>query len=146
MTWLPRAPTLDGGTGQSPVPNHLNLANPSNLRRIRRNGGEEITAEAELPPACSRTAKAWPGRPALTVMLLLANAPLGLTGCGHATVPCPTPTSQLDRLRGETERLREETERAQSEEEAWDARKEAAAQRVQAAQARLDSLAAARRH
>jgi len=78
-------------------------------------------------------------------MFLLANTPLGLTGCGHATVPCPTPTSQLDHLRAETERLRQETERVQSEEEAWDARKEAAAQRVLAAQARLDSIAAVRR-
>jgi len=121
------------------------LTNPSSLRRIRRNRGEPITAEAELSPAGSSTAKAWPGRPALAVVLFLANTPLWLTGCGHATVPCPTPTSQLDRLRGETGRLREDTERAQSEEEAWVARKEAAAQRVLAAQARLDSLAAARR-
>ncbi len=87
----------------------------------------------------------WPGRPALTVSFLLITWPVGFAGCGHATVPCPTPTSQIDRLRGEAERLREDTEKAQAEEEAWDARKEAAAQRVLAAQARLDSLAAARR-
>jgi len=62
------------------------------------------------------------------LFLLFASA-LGLAGCGHATVPCPTPTDQLDRLRGETERLREDTERAQAEE----------------AQARLDSLMEGRR-
>jgi len=120
------------------------LTNPSSLRRIRRNRGEPITAEAELPPAGSSSAKAWPGRPALAVVLFLANTPLWLTGCGHATVPCPTPTNQLDRARGETEKLRGETERAQSEEEAWSARKEAAAERVEAARARLDSLSSGR--
>ena len=98
-----------------------------------------------MPLVRSRTAKAWPGRQALVVTFLLANTPLGLTGCGQATVPCPTPASQLDHLRGETERQREETERAETEEGAWEARKEAAAQRVDAAQARLDSLAAVRR-
>ncbi len=87
----------------------------------------------------------WPGPVALTVISLLVTAPLGLTGCGHATVPCPTPTLELDHLRSETERARADTERAQAEEDAWVARKEAATQRVLAAQARLDSLAAARR-
>ena len=69
-----------------------------------------------------------------------------LEGCGHATVPCPTPTTELDRLRGETERLREETERVQTEEEAWNARRDAAAKRAEEAQARLDSLGAERNH
>lgn len=73
-------------------------------------------------------------------LMILITTPFGLAGCGHATVPCPTPTTDLDRLRGETERLRQDTERAQGEEEAWNARKEAAAQRVADTQARLDSL------
>ena len=80
------------------------------------------------------------------MILLLVPTPLGFAGCGHATVPCPTPVVELDRLRGETERLREETERAQVEEEALGARRDAAAEHAEAAQARLDSLAAARRH
>jgi hypothetical protein len=71
---------------------------------------------------------------------------LDIIGCGHATVPCPTPTTQLDRLRDETERLRQDTERAKAEEGAWDARREAAAQRVSEMEARLDSLAAVRHH
>jgi len=97
-----------------------------------------------LPPACFGTAKAWPGRRALAVALILAA--LGTSGCGQATVPCPTPASQLDRLRSETERQRQDADRAQEEEGAWDARREAAARRVTEIQARLDSLAAVRHH
>jgi hypothetical protein len=77
-------------------------------------------------------------------MFLLVITPLGVAGCGHATVPCPTPTVELDRIRAETEQAREDSEKAQEEEGAWEARKEAAAQRVRDIQARLDSLAAAR--
>ncbi len=77
-------------------------------------------------------------------LFLLITTPFGFAGCGHATVPCPTPTTELDRLRGETERLRQETERVQAEEEAWNARKDAAAQRVEDTQARLDSLTTGR--
>jgi ABC-type phosphate transport system auxiliary subunit len=80
------------------------------------------------------------------VALLVGAAALGPSGCGQATVPCPTPTSQLDRLRSETERLRQDADRAQAEQGAWDARRQAAAQRVSGIQARLDSLAAVRHH
>jgi hypothetical protein len=80
------------------------------------------------------------------VALLLGTTALGAAGCGQATVPCPTPTAQLDLLREETERFRDETERAQAEEGAWDARREAAARRVSDIEARLDSLAAVRHH
>src|SRR2546426_9894637 len=100
-------------------------------------------AAAHLSVADSRTARIWPGRSVPAILLLFTT--LGLTGCGHATVPCPTPTDQLDRLRGETERLREGTERAQAEEEALGARRDAAAERAEAAQARLDSLMEGRR-
>jgi hypothetical protein len=80
------------------------------------------------------------------VAFLLGTTAFGVSGCGQATVPCPTPTSQLDRLRAETERLRQENDRAQTEEGAWDARREAAALRVSDIQARLDSLATVRHH
>ena len=99
-----------------------------------------------MPPAGSGTARIRPGLPALTAFFLLVAIPLGFTGCGHATVPCPTPTTELDRLRAETERARENTERARAEEEGWVARKEAAAQRVRDIEARNDSLAGARSH
>ena len=89
-------------------------------------------------------AKAWPDRRALTAFLLLLSAPLGLAGCGHATVPCPTPVGQLERVRQETVRMMEDTDKAVAEEEAWDARKTAAAERVEATRARLDSLASER--
>lgn len=85
-------------------------------------------------------------RRALSVVFLLGTTTLGVSGCGQATVPCPTPTTQLDRLRAETESLREEADRAKTEQGAWEARKEAAAQRVSDIQARLDSLAAVPHH
>ena len=97
-----------------------------------------------MPAAGSGTARIRPGRPSPTVVSLLLAIPLGLAGCGHATVPCPTPTTELDRSRAETERMRQDTEKAQSEEEAWGARKDAAEQRVRDIQARNDSLADAR--
>lgn len=99
-----------------------------------------------MPPARSGTVKAWPGRRTLAAVMFLGATALGAPGCGQATVPCPTPTTQLDRLRDETERLREDADRAHTEEGAWDARREAAAQRVSDIQARLDSLAAVRHH
>ena len=99
-----------------------------------------------MPPARSGTVKAWPGRRALAAVMFLGATALGAPGCGGATVRCPTPTTQLDRLRDESERLREDADRAHTEEGAWDARKEAAAQRVSDIQARLDSLAAVRHH
>lgn len=99
-----------------------------------------------MPPVRSRTVKAWPGRRTLAAVVFLGAMALGAPGCGQATVPCPTPTTQLDRLRAETERRREDADRAHTEEGAWDARKEAAAQRVSDIQARLDSLAAVRHH
>ena len=101
-------------------------------------------AKAELPPAGSRTARMWPGRPVPTLAFLLVTMLLGVMGCGHATVPCPTPTVELDHLRAETDRARQDSEKAQGEEGAWGARKEAAAQRVRDIEARIDSLAAAR--
>lgn len=120
--------------------------NISKLRPFRHSLDGRPPDPPDLSAAGSGTAKAWPGRSALTAFLILFTALFGLAGCGHATVPCPTPTTQLDRLRGEAERLREETERAQTEEGAWEARREAAASRAEAAQARLDSIAAGRDH
>ncbi len=146
MTSPERAPTLKGGTGRPSVPTHSNLSDTSNLSRICRFHGEGNLRRAGLPATCSHTAKGWPVPGTAIVLLFLVTMPLGVTGCGHATVPCPTPTTELDRLRSETERLREDTERVQTEEGAWEARRDAAAQRAEDAQARLDSLGAERNH
>jgi hypothetical protein len=105
-----------------------------------RIAGAGFLARAEAMPAESKTARNWPERSILAGLLLFAWTPLA--GCGHATVPCPTPTSELDRLRDETEAARAETDRAEAEEEALEARRDAAAEGVAAAQAALDSLEA----
>ena len=82
----------------------------------------------------------WPERCVLAGLLLIAVTPLAATGCGHATVPCPTPTSELDQLREETDTARSETDRAEAEQAALEARRDAASGRAAAAQAALDSL------
>jgi hypothetical protein len=124
-------------------PNERNLIQTEKLPRFHRNRDGGVASHRDWPPAGSGTAGIRPALPVLAALFLLVVIPLGLTGCGHATVPCPTPTRELDRLRVETERLREDAERAEAEEEAWVARKDAAAQRVRDIQARRDSLAAA---
>ncbi len=63
-------------------------------------------------------------------------------GCGHATVPCPTPTSGVDMHRAELEQAGEAVGRARVEERALRARRDQVAQRVAASQAALDSLRA----
>jgi len=73
-------------------------------------------------------------------LVLLISA----AGCGGATAPCPTPTTELDRLRGESERLDKELERATREERAMSTRRDEAGRRITAAQAALDSIARAK--
>lgn len=102
--------------------------------------GERPDALANAQPAEPKAARNWSERSVLAALFLLTTAPLAVTGCGHATVPCPTPTSELDRLRDETDRARAEMDRALAEEAALEARRDDAAQRVGAAKAALDSL------
>ena len=96
-----------------------------------------------------RPVRIWPGlgwaafgsdaRWALLALLLSA------AGCGGATAPCPTPTTELDRLRDESERLEQDLAKATREERALSAQREEAGRRVASAQAALDSIAAAKR-
>lgn len=74
-----------------------------------------------------------------TIALLISAA-----GCGGATAPCPTPTTELDRLRGENERLEHDLARATRDDRTIAAQREEAARRVAAAQAALDSIAGAK--
>lgn len=74
--------------------------------------------------------------------VLGAAALLAVLGCGHATVPCPTPTSSIDEHRAEVEKVGETIGRARAEERALQARRDEAARRAAAARAALDSLRA----
>jgi len=71
-------------------------------------------------------------------LLLLATH-----GCG-STAPCPTPTTELDRLRTESERLEREMDEAGSADAAANEEREEALRRLAEAQAALDSIAEAR--
>ena len=80
-------------------------------------------------------------KPAACALLPLLSV---MAGCGGATVPCPTPTAELDSLRGDSERLEEDLTRAESEARRLQADRDQAVKRVRAAEAALDSLARAR--
>jgi hypothetical protein len=128
------------GAGDSPRKNSYNLIFHNTLIRNHRRAGGPANALAGAPPVKPKAVGNWPKRSVLAGLLLLAATPPTLAGCGHATVPCPTPTSELDRLRDETEGAREETDRAGAEADALEARRDAAEQRAAAARAALDSL------
>lgn len=87
----------------------------------------------------------WPARLAAEARGLLLGALLGLpilAGCGGAHAPCPTPTSEIDRLRQESTRMQTDLDRAVAEERRLRSERDAAALKLGAAQAALDSLLA----
>jgi hypothetical protein len=100
--------------------------------------GVPKTAISVWPPAGFWARRICPSAPLLTAALLLPAL-----GCGHATVPCPTPTTALDSHRQEVERLDGTVGSARAAERAEKSRRDGAARRVAAARAALDSLPAA---
>lgn len=68
---------------------------------------------------------------------------LAAFGCGGATAPCPTPTTEIDSARAESERLESEIDREVARQHALDDRRAEAARAVEETQAALDSLAGA---
>ena len=108
------------------------------------------------PCGCSaRMERLRPGRPAglwpdrfsglpvrsrLSLLLLVFT----LQGCGGATAPCPTPTTELDQLRDRSARLESEMEAATRAEASSEGEREEAMRRLTGAQAALDSIADAR--
>ena len=120
-----------------------NLNELKHLPQIPRVRSGWTSGNGDLPPDGSEMARFQPGPGTIIATFLLLPISLALAGCGHASLRCPTPTTELDRLRTETEQLREEIDRAAGEEDAWEARKDAAQQRLEEIQARSDSLAGA---
>lgn len=82
--------------------------------------------------------------------MILASIALALSaalaGCGGATAPCPTPTTELDSLRTVAEGLESQVDRETAEGRTLEARRGREVKRVAAAQAALDSLAGAHSH
>ncbi|HYR69562.1 MAG TPA: hypothetical protein VER77_06735, partial [Candidatus Dormibacteraeota bacterium] len=111
------------------------------LKRSRRSRAVSSDRTRRLGP--DQPARFWPGpgRAAISsnarrAILILV---ISTAGCGGATAPCPTPTTELDRLRNESERLEQDLERATREERALSGQREEAGRRIAAAQAALDS-------
>ncbi len=117
-----------------------NLIYHSKLYRAHRPPGERPHAPAEVSSAGIGPARIWSGRSALAGLTILASTLFAVIGCGHATVPCPTPTRELDRLREETDRTRDAMDQAIAEERALKARRDAEARRLLVARESLDSL------
>jgi len=69
-----------------------------------------------------------------------------MAGCGGATAPCPTPTTELDSLRTVSERLENQVDRETAEGRTLEARRDQASRRAAVAEAALDSLAGVRSH
>lgn len=82
--------------------------------------------------------------------MILASIALALSvalpGCGGATAPCPTPTTELDSLRTVAEGLESQVDRETAEGRTLEARRDREVKRAAAAQAALDSLAGAHSH
>lgn len=81
-------------------------------------------------PSSGRAAGIWP---AVSIVLVLS-------GCGGATAPCPTPTTELDRLRAESQKVEGELDQATVADRELRVKRDAALRRTAAAQAALDSL------
>ena len=94
-----------------------------------------------------RSAGLWPDRfsgPQAHLRLSLLLLIFTLQGCGGATAPCPTPTTELDQLRERSARLESEMEEATRAESGSEEEREEALRRLAGAQAALDSIADAR--
>lgn len=109
-------------------PNLIKINNLAIMKAARSGGPDPGILER---PSSGRAAWIWP---AVSVVLVLS-------GCGGATVPCPTLTSDLDRLRAESQAAERELDRATEADRELRARRDAAARRIVAAHAALDSLA-----
>jgi hypothetical protein len=81
-------------------------------------------------PSSGRAAGIWP---AVSIVLVLS-------GCGGATAPCPTPTTELDRLRTESQAAEGKLDQATEADRELKAKRDAASRRIETAQAALDSL------
>ncbi len=84
-------------------------------------------------PSSGRAAWIWP---AVSVVLVLS-------GCGGATAPCPTPTTELDRLRAESQTVEGDLDHATVADRELRVRRDAALRRIGSAQTALDSLGGA---
>ncbi|HZV91179.1 MAG TPA: hypothetical protein VFF34_04115 [Candidatus Nitrosocosmicus sp.] len=93
-----------------------------------------------------RAVRFWPRRGLAALAAIALGLAFALAGCGGATVPCPTPTTELDSLRTAAEGLESQVDRETSEGRTLEARRDREVERAAAAQAALDSLAGVHSH
>lgn len=142
MTYPGDVPTVDSGTGTlregGKPPKLIIQRQLSDLGTVPASSSEEGSARRS---GFSRSVRFWPRAASWAGASSLVLLALSLAGCGGATAPCPTPTTELDSLRTEADHLEAEVDRETAQERALQARRNEAARRAGSAQAALDSLA-----
>jgi hypothetical protein len=122
------------------------LTNSEELRDRESVPAGASGAESVRRPGFGRTVRFWPRAGTGALASISVALAVGLAGCGGATVPCPTPTTQLDSLRTVSEGLENQVDRETAEGRTLEARRDQAAHRAAVAEAALDSLSGVRSH
>jgi hypothetical protein len=121
------------------------LIKTNSLDHPSRSLGRNSRAERRLPDRLQRVNRIWPAPARRGARIgasgLLLSLCASWIGCGGATAPCPTPTTELDRSREETERLEEQIARESARQRALKAQLAELTAQVAATEAALDSLA-----
>ena len=120
------------------------MLNDNKINRLFKPQAAAVERSRPRRLAAGRPIGFWPrllaGRFRPFAWMAAAGVPIFLAGCGGATAPCPTPTSEIDRLRTESERLQADLDRAAARERELRSARDAASLKLGSAQAALDSL------
>ena len=145
MTWPMQVPTVDPVRAlRARAETPPKLINPEELRDRESVPASAAGAESVQRQGFGRTVRFWPRASTGALASISVALTLGLAGCGGATAPCPTPTTELDSLRTVSERLENQVDRETAEGRTLEARRDQASRRAAVAGAALDSLAGVR--
>lgn len=142
-----QVPTVDAGWApRARAEKPPKLINPEELRDRESVPAGAFGAESGRRPVFGRPVRFWPRLRTGVLASISVAVAVDLAGCGGATTPCPTPTTQLDSLRTVSEGLENQVDRETAEGRTLEARRDQAAHRTAVAEAALDSVAGVRSH